>query len=215
MFYKTGDDTSPNVYKLGPFSFTLEGLVTGIMASLIVFPINLLIVQFFRLSKEKPKKKITESTWRPPTADPAKELQNQIDFLETGDNNKRLLMSSTPVPSKVSFADQRPVTPPASAPASSEKKKKKCEIRFPWWFIFFAYALCFVTVITSGYFTVEFGGVFGAEKSEQWLSSFFVSLFESVFFTQPLKVRTIIESINKSTNMLQSHLGPRRNFFEI
>jgi len=36
--------------------------------------------------------------------------------------------------------------------------------------------------------TVEIAGVFGREKSLEWLISFFISAFESIFFSQPLKV---------------------------
>ncbi|XP_013386005.1 uncharacterized protein LOC106155635 isoform X1 [Lingula anatina] len=200
MFYKADSNTTPQTYKVGPFSFTLEGIITGIIASLIVFPINLLIVQLFRLSKEKPKKSITESEWRPPTANINsaldRELEHQKEFLETGDHQHRLLMTGTPEPTLLSYnrmpdaAPQRPVTPKEDEKSDKkkDKKKKKTAFRFPWWGIYIGYVVCFISVVVSIYFTTEFGGPFGAEKSAEWMASFFISLLESVCFTQPIKV---------------------------
>ena len=67
-----------------------------------------------------------------------------------------------------------------------KKKKKKC--RLPWWFIYPGYVLAFCTVSVTFWASVEFAGPFGKTKALEWLMSFFVSFFESIFFSQPIKV---------------------------
>ena len=41
-------------YTIGPISFTMSEVVIGVIASLMVFPINLIIVQIFRLTRPRP-----------------------------------------------------------------------------------------------------------------------------------------------------------------
>ena len=58
----------------------------------------------------------------------------------------------------------------------------------PWWFIYVGYGISLVVVGISFWMTVEIAGQFGPEKSKEWLFSFCVSVVESIFFSQPLKV---------------------------
>ena len=80
----------------------------------------------------------------------------------------------------------------AKKPSEMQKggKKKKSSFALPWWSIYFAYFLSFCCCGTAFYMTVEVAGVFGPQKSREWLFSFCVSIVESVFFSQPLKVST-------------------------
>ncbi|XP_013386043.1 polycystic kidney disease protein 1-like 2 [Lingula anatina] len=196
MFYKADSQSTPQVYKLGPLQFTLEGIITGVIASLIVFPINLLIVQLFRLSRPKPKKPITSTYGNDTkTGDEtlSDELEKQKQFLETGDHSKRLLMTPTPKSSVgVSYIGSDKGTPAVKNATKEEdkskKKKKKKGIRFPWWSIYIAYSVSFCSVVLSVYFCTEFAGAMGATKAEQWLGSFMISCMESVFLTQPIKI---------------------------
>jgi hypothetical protein len=54
--------------------------------------------------------------------------------------------------------------------------------------VYVGYGVCFCTVAVTFWLTVEIAGVFGRNKSLEWLISFFISAFESIFFSQPLKV---------------------------
>ena len=47
--------------------------------------------------------------------------------------------------------------------------------------------------------TVEVAGQFGAEKSKEWLVSFCISVVESVFISQPLKVQIMFLVYSKRT----------------
>ena len=78
----------------------------------------------------------------------------------------------------------------AKKPHEIQNKKKK-KFALPWWSIYVAYFLSFASVGTAFYMTVEVAGVFGPKKSREWLFSFCISIFESIFFSQPLKVTII------------------------
>ena len=66
--------------------------------------------------------------------------------------------------------------------------KKNCSLRFPWWCIYFAYALSFLIIGVSILFIIARGIEFGDEKSQKWLISIITGFFSSIFLTQPLKV---------------------------
>ena len=58
MFYKTGGDVKSNTVHIGPFSLSMKQVIIGIQSSLVVFPVNLLLVTIFRKLKAKePKSK--------------------------------------------------------------------------------------------------------------------------------------------------------------
>ncbi len=60
--------------------------------------------------------------------------------------------------------------------------------RLPWWCVYVGYALALCVVGVAFFITVEVAGVFGAEKSARWLTSFCISIIESIFLSQPIKV---------------------------
>ena len=73
----------------------------------------------------------------------------------------------------------------------SERQDKKRKRRLPHWCRYIGFALCFATVGVAFWATVEIAGVFGREKSLEWLISFFFSTFESIFISQPFKVMSV------------------------
>ena len=71
-------------------------------------------------------------------------------------------------------------------PSIAKFEEKKCQL--PWWFIYIGYSLALCVVGISFYMTVGVAGQFGPEKSKEWLFSFCVSVVESIFISQPIKV---------------------------
>ena len=69
-----------------------------------------------------------------------------------------------------------------------DKKKKKGELKFPWWFKIFAYLLSFAFAGVSLFFVIIKGIEFGDEKVQKWLTSLIISFFTSLLLTQPLQV---------------------------
>uniref|UniRef100_A0A671Q5U9 Polycystic kidney disease 1 like 2a n=1 Tax=Sinocyclocheilus anshuiensis TaxID=1608454 RepID=A0A671Q5U9_9TELE len=67
---------------------------------------------------------------------------------------------------------------------------RKCSQKgLPWWFVFVGWFLVVSTSGVSAYFTMMYGLTYGKERSISWLISMVVSFFESLFITQPVKVR--------------------------
>ncbi|XP_078681615.1 polycystin-1-like protein 2 [Branchiostoma floridae x Branchiostoma belcheri] len=58
MWYQTEDNVeSPAALTIGPISFTLHQMFVSVMSSLTVLPVNLIIVQIFRKTRNKPDDK--------------------------------------------------------------------------------------------------------------------------------------------------------------
>ncbi|CAG5857105.1 unnamed protein product [Menidia menidia] len=70
------------------------------------------------------------------------------------------------------------------------RKKKKTPVgcRLPWWCVFVGWFLLLSISGISTYFTLLYGFQYGREKSIKWVMSLGLSLFESIFILQPLKV---------------------------
>ncbi|XP_073461960.1 polycystin-1-like protein 2 [Aquarana catesbeiana] len=77
--------------------------------------------------------------------------------------------------------------PPVPLQRSPQKKaiKKK---RLPWWFLYIGWSLLISISIVSTYFTMMYGFLYGKQSSIRWIVSMFLSLFQSIFILQPLKV---------------------------
>ena len=80
---------------------------------------------------------------------------------------------------------------------AKDKKKKKGEFKFPWWFKIFAYVLSFAFAGVSLFFVIVKGIEFGDEKVQKWLTSLIISFFTSLLLTQPLQVKYFYYILNK------------------
>ena len=145
MFYKIGQyETPKNAINIMGFSFSIRSVSIGIISSVVVFPINLIIVTLFR--KAKPK----ENRYSVKTEG---EEIDDID-IEMG----------------------------------GERKKTAQKKGLPHWFVYVAYGIAFLTVVTSGSFVVMYGMQFGSDKSAAWLSSMTISFLQDILLNQPIKV---------------------------
>ena len=75
------------------------------------------------------------------------------------------------------------------------KKSDKKSFSLPWWCKIIAYILSLIFVSLSIFFIIAQGITFGDEKVKKWLTSFFISILSSIFFTQPIKVIYFLLSI--------------------
>ena len=64
----------------------------------------------------------------------------------------------------------------------------------PFWCRYIAWFIVTTAVIVSGFFLILYSMEWGKSKSEQWLFSFFLSFFESMFVVDPLKV--LVNNVN-------------------
>ncbi|XP_048042257.1 polycystic kidney disease protein 1-like 2 [Megalobrama amblycephala] len=67
-------------------------------------------------------------------------------------------------------------------------QKKKQGWWLPWWFLFIGWILLFAMSALSTFFTLFYGFQYGRESSIQWVITLTLSLVQSIFILQPLKV---------------------------
>ncbi|XP_063800319.1 polycystin-1-like protein 2 [Pseudophryne corroboree] len=74
---------------------------------------------------------------------------------------------------------------PARRPPQKQEIKRK---RLPWWFLLIGWSLLISISVVSTYFTMMYGFLYGKQSSIRWIISMALSLFQSIFILQPLKV---------------------------
>ena len=217
MFYQIGGESDPATsIQLGPLSFSPAQVGIGVMSSLIIVPINLLIVGIFRGVEPKPTKAELQERrkgwfwW-------LRELffcfynpkERKDDFIEIMRKNHKpdefLDFSSRTNITKavedeahfnegfglgdddINFKISREEQREEEQKKLKKKKKKKKKM-LPYWWLYVGWTLCFLTCFTAAFFVVLYGLQFGKEKSAQWISSMLVTFFQDVLISQPLKV---------------------------
>ncbi|KAK7169721.1 hypothetical protein R3I94_000075 [Phoxinus phoxinus] len=78
------------------------------------------------------------------------------------------------------------LTPQSQPIVHVEKKKQGWWL--PWWFLFIGWFLLFTMSGLSTFFTLLYGFKYGRESSIQWVITLTLSLVQSIFILQPLKV---------------------------
>uniref|UniRef100_UPI003AAB5C42 polycystin-1-like protein 2 n=1 Tax=Centroberyx gerrardi TaxID=166262 RepID=UPI003AAB5C42 len=76
----------------------------------------------------------------------------------------------------------------AYCPRPVSKKRKSAGCWLPWWCVFIGWFLLLSISGVSTYFTLLYGFQYGKQKSIKWVMSLGLSLFQSIFILQPLKV---------------------------
>ncbi|XP_072035408.1 LOW QUALITY PROTEIN: polycystin-1-like protein 2 [Amphiura filiformis] len=223
IFFYNVDFVDPSaqqkVFKIGPIGFTMSEVVIGVIASLMVVPINLIIVQIFRITRPAPpsacgccsKKKRHQDgdayearkMTQTPKVDEEDELQRQLDLLEEEE------MKQGPIPSVSLEVDNSSRTNSTQslprenrnnstatvdmAPVLGFKKKKKKKRKFelPWGFLIVGWILATLSILVSSWMVIEVAGTFGKQKATEWLTSMMISLIQDILLTQPLKVLVI------------------------
>ena len=197
MFYDSGKADTSSVFYLGPIKITMRQLMIGIQSSLIIFPINLAITQLFRKSsnaslslgeaeraksvifKRKPKLLFDCFDRR------VKPLSKKY-LPMTYEAKSTISISTLKSASADRFTDDESMfnLNNAYTKISQEKKRKSSYMCL----YYFAWVLCFVSVLTSAFFTLSYSLQWGSERSQQWLLSFFVSFIQDAAISQPVKV---------------------------
>lgn len=194
MWYKTDSnkndgDISQNVH-LGPFTFSSQEFFTSLFGTLIVVPLNLLIVTLFRKSKphthaSSVKVNSIESKGRERRNSIIDLFNREVDCATPSGIDPRLS------PSPYSKNDNRRESVTSfSMPQKSNKpsKKQKSAYPLPHGCLYVAWILVALSVLAAGFFTVLYSMEWGSSKSSRWLTSFVLSFVESVLLVQPLKV---------------------------
>ncbi|CAH1264033.1 PKD1L3 [Branchiostoma lanceolatum] len=124
---------------LGPFTFTLNTVYTGIMTGITCLPVIIAIVLLFQYSR------------------PSSNGDRRVRDVETGDQ----------------------------AEASTQQGRAK---GLPHWCKYVAWVLVVLSAVGSAIFTVLYSLEWGKDKSERWLSAYFMSFLLDMFLLQQAKV---------------------------
>ena len=212
-WYGTADNGS-SVVKLGPIKFSVAGIYVGVMSSIMTFPINLLIVAIFRYSEPPPEniRKLHTVIGNHRLRDgksahiqniKREEVKRYLPVSDEAYKDNNYMKNAT---------DDNDMILVANIPINSEHFETKKKRRLPHWCRFIGFAICFATVATAFWATVEIAGVFGRDKSLEWLISFFFAAFESIFLSQPLKVGILRCIGTPPCFAIQSNFSGSNNF---
>ncbi|XP_022092642.1 uncharacterized protein LOC110980349 [Acanthaster planci] len=205
------------VYVIGPISFSFGQVVTGVISSLMVLPINLMVVQLFRYSRpvpacscnqktrvkaEKSRRMSTVSDASRVVSDLEKELAH-MDAQESARsvpsislslmNSQSSLLHSQALNAHLEYptsATSSPREDQAFKPVLGFKKTRQIKkgLELPWQFCCLAWLLVLTSVAVAFWLTIEVAGQFGPDKAMEWLTSMCFSLIQDIFFIQPFKV---------------------------
>ncbi len=141
MFYNMGGQgPSPFAVHIGSLVIDLKPFVIGLQSSVIIVPVNVLLVYIFRNLRLKQ------------TKDKYSEVDNKVE---------------------------------------NKTKKEEPQVpkgKLPHWFIFIAYAICYLASAASIFFTLLYSIQWGKETSTEWVIAMVTSFFQSVLLLQPIKV---------------------------
>lgn len=173
MFYDLGNKEATMMVSVGSFQLDFRTFIIGLQASVIIFPVNLALVQIFRSVRPKKPKQRTY-----------KEAGDDTNYFS--DISRCSFMESLPKAfSKECFIEKEDDAKAEGEQRGKDKKKRK---GLPHFFVYFAWVLCFLASVSGAVFTVFYSLNWGAEISNKWLVAFLTSFVQSILVIQPVKV---------------------------
>ncbi|XP_052243454.1 polycystic kidney disease protein 1-like 2 [Dreissena polymorpha] len=163
MFYKTESDyESPPLLQAGPFRFTAQQIFVSITCALITTPPVMLLMVIFKRTKRR-QDMLCKCCTCPGVC-------------------CRFPCSSTKRDASPDFAKQlRSIMLTSEVPEFTG-------VRLPWWFIIFGWLLVVAGTLVPAFFVLLYSMQWGKQKSEEWLTSFLLSIFESMLFVDTIMV---------------------------
>ncbi|XP_052820335.1 polycystin family receptor for egg jelly-like [Mya arenaria] len=175
MFFNPNDEyESPPLIQVGPFRFTPQQIYISIVCALITTPPVMLLIFLFKRTKRRPSGAgiCCNCCCRGSCCQPCSvfcwrifrtpEKERQRQFEQI----LKSKMLSHDVPEFTGFY-------------------------LPWWCIYFAWALFIVGTIVPAFFVLLYSMQWGKQKSEEWLTCFLMSMFESMMLVDPFMVLLI------------------------
>lgn len=174
MFYKDGGEGEADSgveVKIGPVRLSTKQIGIGILSSLVVLPVNLVIINIFRKARPKdvPVSEMSPSEGR-------QKAYNYHEFDEDSDKDDDVTEEEKEGEEKT---DEK---------KSKNGKDEKKAFTLPQFTIYIAYVLIFLASTISAAFTIFYSLTFGEAKSQRWVSSMMISFWQDVIISQPLKV---------------------------
>ncbi|XP_042523277.1 polycystic kidney disease and receptor for egg jelly-related protein [Dipodomys spectabilis] len=110
------------------------------------------------------------------------------EVLETKPWRNRAEAQDSPDESDSFEEDSRGVLSRKRSLPEDMKFEKKPRIVLPWWCVYVAWFLVFLTSGVSSFFIVFYGLTYGYNKSIEWLFASVCSFCQSIFLVQPMKI---------------------------
>ncbi|XP_078691028.1 polycystin-1-like isoform X3 [Branchiostoma floridae x Branchiostoma belcheri] len=110
---------------------------------------------------------------------------------------------TTSVDSSVPPQHRRPARPASSSSVESLSDDDKGKWLLPYWFVYIAYLLCAIIIAGCMVVIIMYGQAFGRDQATKWVLSMFLSLIQSMFLMEPIRVILIalfLASISKPTD---------------
>ncbi|KAH3807085.1 hypothetical protein DPMN_135418 [Dreissena polymorpha] len=145
--------------QVGPFRFSLKQVYTSFFSALIVMPPTILLIYLFKLSKPKPAD-LNTTLFKPSERSTKIRVPMVHDWLEK--HHQRSVQLEKCLVQKGYPSTQ--------------------DLKLPYKCTYLAWFLVFIIWFLCAFF------IWGKKKSEERLTSFFLSCFESIFCLDPVKV---------------------------
>ena len=172
MWYQVMPESEYRGKQIGLIIFSLEEVVTGLLANLVTFPMVMFIVFLFKYSKVRV---LRENQVVKMLLD---EDASSSEDEDENDEGRAPSRSSSQI-SSVSIRSS------SSSSLSSERPDK---FVLPFYCAYLAWILCFLCIGLSIFFLWAYGIMFGNDKTRKWLSTFLFSFFINFFIFEPIKV---------------------------
>ncbi|XP_071796592.1 uncharacterized protein [Asterias amurensis] len=188
MFYQVADEgPSTKPINLGAFSLSPKEIAVGVQSNLMIFPVTLLMVQLFRKSRVRKKRRSRIEVAR---EEQVKMIgKNSVHPIKTKEDHANcdsvssrdiFIINNENDTSRVDIEDTKPLC--------KSKPKRRQRLSFPWWFVYVAWTLSIIVTLLATLFTFFYGLEYKNHKVTSWLHSIIISFFCGVILTQPIKV---------------------------
>lgn len=190
MFYQNGDSDADSI-QIGPIKISLKQIIIGIESGLVVAPANLLIMTLFR--KARPRGADNKDAQPSPDEHKSANLEakesSKTKEKQRSDKEKDKASKNAKETKKKKNKDnekeKKEEETKENEPVTKSKEKKK---GLPHWVVYIAYALSLISVLASATVVLFYSMMWGTDKSNGWMISVSLSLFQDILVVQPLKV---------------------------
>ncbi|CAF1019415.1 unnamed protein product [Rotaria sordida] len=188
MFYRQDTQTTVNkagvLIKIGPIEFTLTQIIISFFGTLVVLPINLIIITLFRKAKYSQKILITQHLQNKKYKNKSLEKNEQYEKTTRFFSRKKYRL-------KHSKSNEEEVERIGAIPSIEDKTRI-----LPHWTIYIAWILVILSILTSSFFIILYSLEWGAQRANEWLITMMLSFGQSVLVIDPLKVFLITAIIS-------------------
>ncbi|CAF3946958.1 unnamed protein product [Adineta steineri] len=181
MFYRQDTQATKTkagvLMKIGPIEFTLTQLWISFIGTLIVLPVNLIIVTLFRKAKYSQKALVTHQ--RQETK--RRKKLNEKD--EQHEKTSRFFSRSKSRLTHSKNSNEDDIERIGAIPSIEDKTRT-----FPHWTIYIAWGLVTLSILTCSFFIILYSLEWGAKRANEWLITMMLSFGQSILVIDPFKV---------------------------